>query len=355
VKIGIPREIKTLEGRVGLIPAACSSLVEQGHEVYVETAAGLKSGYSDADFTAVGARVLADPGSVFGVADLIVKVKEPQETELARLREGQLLFCFLHLAAMPDLARQLAATGCTAIGWETVTDAQGRLPILAPMSEIAGRLAVQIGTTLLHQYRGGRGLLLGGLPGAEKGRVVIIGGGSAGTSAAIMAAGLGANVIVFDLNRERLIELQRIGPNVTALYPYPDSIAAHVAAADLLVGAVLRPGERSPRVVSAEAVRTMNEGSVVVDISVDQGGCIETTRPTTYAEPTYVWNGVIHFGVTNMPGAVPRTAVQALSAVLIPYVNRLAAGRWEAEAGLVAGINVRAGEVLHPGVKAVLN
>jgi alanine dehydrogenase len=349
--IGIPREIKPLEGRVALVPAAAGELVTAGHEVYIEQGAGVLSGYDDADYRAVGVTIAGDAAALYKKAQLIVKVKEPIAADLALLREDHILFSFLHLAADLDLLRRLQALGLTAIAFETVTDAGGHLPLLAPMSDIAGRLATQIGTTLLHRPQGGKGLLLGGLPAAERGRVVILGGGVAGGAAATLAAALGAEVCIFDVQRQRLEAMRALGNNVTALYPYPDQVAREVARADLLVGAVLKTGERAPHLVSAEQVRTMTAGSVIVDIAVDQGGCIETTRPTTYAHPTYQIDDIVHFAVTNMPGAVPRSASQALSAVLMPYVRALAEPDWRQQGGLAQGINVEGGKVCHPALQ----
>lgn len=354
MRIGIPTEIKTLEGRVGLIPAACADLVHAGHEVMVQSGAGMKSGYSDEEYRAAGVEILPAAASIYERAELIVKVKEPVEGDLQYLRRGHLLFCYLHLAAEPELARRLQQIGLTAIAFETVTH-EGRLPLLAPMSDIAGRLAIQIGANLLHMPHGGKGMLLGGLPAAERGRVSIIGGGFAGGNAATMAADMGAEVVVFDKKRERLEAMRELGPNVTALYPYKDAVAEAVAASDILVGAVLIPGARAPHVVSQAMVGSMAAGSVVVDISIDQGGCIETIHPTDYNEPTYDWNGIVHFGVTNMPGAVPRSASQALSAVVLPYAQQLAGEQnWTTDPGLAAGINIHAGDVVHPAVKAAL-
>ena len=351
MRIGIPREIKVREGRVALIPAAAGELVRHGHEVFIEAGAGRLSGYDDADYAAVGVEVVADAATLYQRAQMIVKVKEPQPEELERLRPDHLLFSFLHLAAAPELTRALQAIGLTAVAFETVAEADGRLPLLAPMSDIAGRIAVQEGAVLLHHYRGGRGLLLGGLPAVERGRVVILGAGNAGGNAAAVAAALGAEVTVLERRRERMAAMRALGPNVTALYPFADAVAEAVRAADLLIGAVLVPGRRAPHLVSADMVRAMRPGAVVVDISVDQGGCIETTRPTDWERPTFVWEGVVHFGVTNMPGAVPRSASQALSAALVPYVLRLARPGWEQDPALAAGINVRGGEVVHPALR----
>ena len=352
--IGIPREIKPLEGRVALTPEACGDLVKAGHMVFVEQKAGNLSGFSDADYQAAGATISTSVEETYSHGQLIVKVKEPVSGDLALLQKDHLLFCFLHLAANPELTRALLNIGLTAIAFETVETDDHALPLLAPMSDIAGRLATQIGSNLLHQPAGGKGLLLGGLPGAERGRVVIIGAGNAGGNAAAMAAAMGAEVVVFDLSRERLAEMRRLGNNVTGLYPYQEAIRQAVAGADLLIGAVLRTGDRSPHVVTRSMVASMAAGSVIVDISVDQGGCIETTRPTTYEAPTYVEEGVVHFTVTNIPGAVPKSASQALSAVLLPYVHRLAAPDWKTMPALLNGINVEAGKLRHPALKESL-
>ena len=349
--IGIPTEIKIHEGRVALIPDAVAELVADGHTVSVQAGAGAGSGYRDEDYTAAGARIVADAEALYADAQLIVKVKEPQAEELARLRPDHLLFSYLHLAAAPELLQALRDIGLTAVAFETVTDADGRLPLLAPMSDIAGRLAVMTGSNLLYRHAGGRGLLLGGLPGAARGHVVVLGAGTAGGNATRMAAALGATVTVFERRRARQEVMRALGPNVTALHPYPRAIAEAVAAADLLVGAVLITGQRAPHLVSAEMVAGMQPGSVIVDISVDQGGCIATTRPTTWAEPTFVHSGVLHYGVTNMPGAVPRSASQALSAALTPWVKRLTRENWDAAPDLAAGINVKGGKIIHPALR----
>jgi alanine dehydrogenase len=350
MRIGVPREIKPLEGRVGLIPAACAELVRAGHEVFIETSAGEKSGYLNEEFEKVGVTILPSAEEVYGKAEMIVKVKEPVDGDLRYIREDHLLFCYLHLAALPELTRRLCEIGCTAVAFETVEDDRGRLPLLAPMSDIAGRISIQIGTHLLHQPQGGKGILLGGVPAAKRGKVVILGAGVAGSNAAIVAAGLGAEVTVFDMDRDKLVAAREIGPNVTGLYPHTADVARAVAEADIVVGAVLITGARAPHVVSEEMVKSMQPGSVVVDISVDQGGCVETTRPTTYSDPIYVEHGVVHFTVTNMPGAVPRTSSQALSAAIAPYAMRLAAGNWREVPSLVKGINVEGGKVVHPAL-----
>ena len=349
MRIGIPREIKVLEGRVGLIPAACAELVAQQHQVFIETKAGELSGYSDETYQAIGVTVLPNAASVYAQSELIIKVKEPQPTELDYLRSNHLLFCFLHLAAFPELTKTLQKIGLTAIGFETVAVA-GELPILKPMSMIAGRLAAQIGTNLLHQPQGGKGILLGGITASERGKVVILGAGTAGSQAAIVAKALGANVIIFDKNWDRLTQMQTLGDNVTALYPFHETLRKVVREADLLIGAVLIPGKRAPIIIETELVQTMQSGSVIVDISVDQGGCIATTHPTTYAEPTYTYEGVTHFAVANMPGAVPRTASQALSTALLPYAMRLAQADWRENIALSGGINVENGKIVHPAL-----
>ena len=349
MRIGIPRELKPLEGRVGLIPAAAAELVRHGHQVFIEHNAGVKSGYSDEHFSTVGVEVLGSAADVYGKAELIVKVKEPIDADLKLLRKEHLLFCYLHLAALPALTEALKKIGLTAVAFETV-EVDGRTPLLAPMSDIAGRLSIQVGTHLLHQPQGGKGILLGGVPAAKRGRVVIVGAGVAGGASATVAAGMGAEVTVFDISRDRMEHMRSLGPNVTALYPHKADIAEAVKYADIVVGAVLITGERAPHVVSGEMVKSMQPGSVVADISVDQGGCVETTKPTTWDNPTYVWEGVIHFTVTNMPGAVPRTSSQALSAAITPYALKLAAGNWRSNPPLRTGINVEAGKVVHPAL-----
>jgi alanine dehydrogenase len=349
MRIGIPRELKALEGRVGLIPAAAAELVRHGHPVFIEKNAGVKSGYSDENFRSVGVQVLDTAAEVYGKAEMIIKVKEPIEADLKLLRKEHLLFCYLHLAALPALTDALKKIGLTAVAFETVEEG-GRLPLLAPMSDIAGRLSIQVGTHLLHQPMGGKGILLGGVPAARRGRVVIVGAGVAGGAAATVAAGAGAQVTVFDISRDRMERMRELGPNVTALFPHTADIAEAVKFADIVVGAVLIMGAKAPHVVSADMVRAMQPGSVVADISVDQGGCIETTKPTTWDNPTYVWEGVTHFTVTNMPGAVPRTSSQALSAAITPYAMRLAAGGWRDNEPLRKGINVEGGKVIHPAL-----
>jgi len=349
MRIGIPKETKIHEGRVALIPAAAAELVRAGHEVFVEAGAGEISGYPDDAYRTVGVNILPDAAVLYERARLIVKVKDPLPDEVARLRSDHILFSFLHLAASPELARLLQKSGATAVAFETV-EADGRLPLLAPMSDIAGRLSVHIGTTLLHHPHGGRGILLGGMPSAERGHVVILGAGNAGGNAARVAASIGARVTVLSPRRGDHERMMQLGPNVTALPSYGEEIAGAVRDADLLIGAVLIPGASAPKLVPTSLVKQMKTGAVIIDISVDQGGCIETTRPTDYEHPTYIEHGVVHFGVTNMPGAVPRTASQALSTVLTPYVLRLAAKDGLKDPVLASGINVAGGRIVHPVV-----
>ncbi len=354
MRIGVPRETKTLEGRVALVPAACADLVRRHHEVWVESQAGIKSGFSDADYVRVGVKIAADARELYRQGELIVKVKEPIAGDLALLRADHLLFCYLHLAAEPTLTRKLLDIGLTGVAFETVELENGDLPLLAPMSIIAGRIAVQIGTHLLHQPAGGKGKLLGGLPSTERGKVVVLGAGAAGGNSAQLAAAGGANVVVFEKRQDRMAQMMALGANVTTLYPYAESVARELATADLVIGAVLVTGAKAPHVISREMVAGMEPGSVIVDISVDQGGCVETTRPTTYANPTYVEHGVTHFAVTNMPGAVPQTSSHAICAAILPFVQKLASGNWRDNQALVRGINVENGALVHPALQGML-
>lgn len=349
MRIGIPRELKPLEGRVGLIPAACSGLVKDGHTVMIEAGAGIKSGYSDDDYRAVGVEVIEAVETLYEKAEMIIKVKEPIKDDLKHLRKEHLLFCYLHLAAEPELTEELKRIGLTAVAFETV-EVNGRLPLLAPMSDIAGRLSAQWATTLLHAPNNGKGVLLGGIPAARRGKVVIMGAGVSGGAAATIMAGMGAEVTVFDLDVDKLEKMRALGPNVTGLYPHVQDVADAVAEADVVIGAVLVTGAKAPRVVTADMVKSMQPGSVVVDIAIDQGGCIETAKGTTWDNPTYVWEGVTHFTVTHMPGAVPRTSSQALSAAIARYAAILASGNWCDNQALVKGINVEAGKVVHPAL-----
>ena len=355
MKVGVPKEIKTLEFRVGMTPAGVHELVHDGHEVFVETNAGAGIGMSDADYERAGARVLPTAEEVFAKSELIVKVKEPQLNECRMLREGQSLFTYLHLAADPDQAKALVESGTIAIAYETVTADDGSLPLLTPMSEVAGRLSIQAGAYHLQKANGGRGVLLGGVPGVKAARVVIIGGGVSGTNAADMAIGMGANVTILDRSLPRLRELDAMwGGRVHTVYSTKHEIEQIVPQADLVIGAVLVAGAAAPKLVSAETVKAMHAGAVMVDISIDQGGCFETSRPTTHAEPTYVVDDVVHYCVTNMPGAVPRTSTLALTNATLPFVKALAQHGWREalarDPHLANGLNVHAGHVNHEAV-----
>ncbi len=350
MKIGVPKEIKTLEFRVGMTPAGVRELVHDGHQVMVESNAGAGIGMSDADYTAAGAQVVDTPEQVFAESEMIIKVKEPQLNECAMLREGQVLFTYLHLAADPEQARALLDSGCTAIAYETVTsDGQG-LPLLTPMSEVAGRLSIQCGAFALQKANGGRGVLLGGVPGVEPGRVVVVGGGVAGLAAADMAVGLGAQVTILDRSIPRLRYIDDIfGGRVHNIYSTKDEVDRLIPQADLVVGSVLIPGASAPKLVSEQNIKDMQPGAVVVDISIDQGGCFETSRPTTHADPTYVMHDVVHYCVTNMPGAVPRTSTLALTNATLPFTLRLANKGWRQalrdDRHLANGLNIHAGQV----------
>jgi alanine dehydrogenase len=355
MKIGVPKEIKTLEFRVGMTPAGVHEMVNEGHEVFVETQAGAGIGVTDADYEAVGATVLATPEDVFETAELIVKVKEPQLNECAMLRPDQVLFTYLHLAADPKQTEALVKSGTTAIAYETVTAPDGSLPLLVPMSEVAGRLSIQAGAFALQKANGGSGKLLGGVPGVLPARVLVIGGGVSGACAADMAVGLGAEVTVVDRSLPRLRQLDDIwGGRVHTVYSTRHAIEELAVESDLIVGAVLIAGAAAPKLVSAETVKAMAPGSVMVDISIDQGGCFETSRPTTHAEPTYVVDDVVHYCVTNMPGAVPRTSTFALTNATLPFVKALARHGWvealRKDPHLARGLNVNAGRVNHEAV-----
>jgi alanine dehydrogenase len=355
MKIGVPKEVKILEYRVGMVPAGVKELIHEGHEVLVETNAGAGIGMMDADYEAAGATVVGTAKEVFDGADLIVKVKEPQIYECEMLRDDQVLFTYLHLAADPAQAKALVDSGTTAIAYETVTAADGSLPLLTPMSEVAGRLSIQAGAFALQKANGGRGVLLGGVPGVAPGRVLVVGGGVAGTNAAEMAVGLGAEVTILDRSVPRLRQIAEIyGGRVRTEYSTKHAMDTLITEADLVIGAVLIAGAAAPKLVSAEHVKAMRAGAVLVDISIDQGGCFETSRPTTHAEPTYVVDDVVHYCVTNMPGAVPRTSTFALTNVTLPFVKALANLGWRAalsvDPHLAQGLNVHAGHVNYEAV-----
>jgi len=357
MRIGIPREIKDHEYRVAATPAGVAAMIATGHEVRVETAAGTAVGFDDAAYQRAGA-LLADAANVYA-ADLIFKVKEPQPSELARLRDGQWLFCYLHLAAAPDLARELMARRVRAVAFETVLDARQRTPLLAPMSEIAGRLAIQAGMRGLEMKHGGRGVLLSGVPGVPPARVVILGGGMVGANAARLAVGVGADVILLDRDAERLRHFDDLyGGELGTRFSNPANLAECVAHADLVVGAAYVPGRRAPRLLPRELIRAMPRGAALVDVSIDQGGIAETSRPTTHSAPYYVEEGVVHYCVANMPGAVSRTATLALAEATLPYLLKLAADPDAAlatDAGFAAGLNVSGGAIVHPGLAADLS
>jgi alanine dehydrogenase len=350
VRIGVPKEIKVLENRVGLVPGSVRELVANGHEVVVERDAGQGIGMDDAAYERAGARVVSNAAEVFAAAEMIVKVKEPQAAERRMLRPGQVLFTYLHLAPDPEQAADLVAGGAVCIAYETVTSPQGGLPLLAPMSEVAGRMAVQAGAYYLEKPHGGLGVLLGGVPGVDPAKVVVLGGGVVGTHAIDIALGMGADVWVLDRNVDVLRRLwTQFGRPLNTVFSTRDAIERHVTAADLVIGGVLIPGAAAPRLVSRELVSRMKPGSVVVDVAIDQGGCFETSRPTTHADPVYVVDGVTHYCVANMPGGVPRTSTFALNNATLPFVLALAGKGWKRalaeDAHLREGLNIAHGKV----------
>jgi len=355
MKIGVPKEIKVHEYRVGMVPAGVRELVNAGHSVIVQSGAGAGIGFGDADYQSAGASIAAGAPEVFASADMIVKVKEPQLPECKMLKGNQVLFTYLHLAADKAQAKGLIDSGATAIAYETVTAPDGSLPLLTPMSEVAGRMSVQVGANALQKANGGFGVLLGGVPGVTPAKVVILGGGVSGTHAAEMAVGLGADVTVVDRSVKRLRELSALfGNRLKTAYSTAHTIEELTRDADLVVGAVLIVGAAAPKLVTREMVKRMKTGAVMVDIAIDQGGCFETSKPTTHAEPTFVVDGVIHYCVTNMPGAVPRTSTFALTNATLPYIRSLADLGWQAalarDAGLARGLNVHAGKITHEAV-----
>ena len=359
MRIGCPKEIKPQEYRVGLTPNAAREAVAHGHAVIVETGAGAGAGFSDADYLAAGAEIAATAEEVFAAADMIVKVKEPQATERARLREGQILFTYLHLAPDPDQTRDLLASGVTAIAYETVTDDRGGLPLLAPMSEVAGKLAPQVGAWALQRANGGRGVLMGGVPGVGPAEVVVIGGGVVGTHAARVAAGMGANVTVLDMSLPRMRYLDdAFGSTFGTRYSSQGATAELIARADLVIGAVLIPGAAAPKLVSRAQLSDMKPGAALVDVAIDQGGCFETSRPTTHDDPIFEVDGIVHYCVANMPGAVARTATIALGNATMPHMLALADNGWrqacEDDPHLLAGLNVHAGQLTYYAVGRAL-
>jgi len=359
MRIGVPSEIKSDEYRVAITPAGVRELSARGHEVLIQSGAGEGSALADEQFQAQGARTVPDAQALFAQADLVLKVKEPQPVEVELLREGQTLFTYLHLAAEPELARGLQASGATCIAYETVEDAQGRLPLLAPMSEVAGKIATQAGAFMLEKPLGGRGILLGGVPGVAAATVLVIGGGVVGMNAAFIAIGMQADVFVFDRSIDRLRELEvAFAGRASTVYSSTLAIEEMLPLADLVIGAVLVRGGRAPRVVRNEQLKLMRRHAVLVDVSIDQGGCFETSHPTTHSDPTFEVDGITHYCVTNMPGAVPITSTYALTNATLPYVLELAdAGVEEAlehDPNLRLGLNVKDGEITHPAVAAAL-
>ncbi|MEQ8651216.1 MAG: alanine dehydrogenase [Kiloniellales bacterium] len=355
MRVGVPSEIKAQEHRVGLIPASVRELIHHGHEVVVQSDAGAGVGFFDEDYLRAGAKILPDAAAVFESADMIVKVKEPQPSECAMLREDQVLFTYLHLA--PDLKQTegLVASKSIAIAYETVTDRHGLLPLLAPMSEVAGRMSIQVGAHCLEKYQGGSGMLLGGVPGVAAAKVVVIGGGVSGTNAARMAMGMEAHVTVMDKSLARLDELDmRFGGQLNTIYSTVDAIETHVATADLVVGAVLVPGAAAPKLVSKEMIKEMKPGSAVVDIAIDQGGCFATSHATTHQDPTYIVDDVVHYCVANMPGAVARTSTIALNNATLPFVVALADKGYRKalvdDMHLMNGLNVAGGAITYEAV-----
>ncbi|MEE8170030.1 MAG: alanine dehydrogenase [Phycisphaerae bacterium] len=353
--VGVPREIKADEYRVGMVPGGVAEMTKAGHRVLIETQSGAGAGFLDQDYVSAGAEIAPSASEVFAQAEMIVKVKEPQPSEIERITEGQLVFTYFHFAADRSLTEGVLKSKCVAIAYETVYGDNGSLPLLTPMSEVAGRMSIQEGAKYLERPQKGRGVLLGGVPGVDPGLVVIIGGGVVGLNAAKAASGLGAQVVILDVNLDRLRYLSDVmAANVTTLYSNAVNIHDMVVQADLVVGAVLIPGARCPVLVTREFVRSMKPGSVIVDVGVDQGGCCETIRPTTHADPIYVEHGVVHYGVTNMPGAVSRTSTFALTNATLPYALRIANAGYRAAAkqdsGLAAGINMDHGRLTNQAV-----
>ena len=358
--IGVTKEIKDRENRIGVVPGGVAQLVAAGHKVIIQKGAGLGAGIPDEKFIAAGAEIVGTKEDIWGRAEMVMKVKEPIKDEYALMRDGQILYTYLHLAAVPDLARELVNRKVSAVAYETIELSNGSLPLLTPMSEVAGRMAVQVGAQCLQKHNGGKGLLLGGVPGVKRGRVTIIGGGVVGINSAKMAVGLGADVTIMDVNAARLAYLDDVfGNNVTTLMSNPENITNAVRESDLVVGAVLITGAKAPMLVSRKEVASMEPDSVVVDVAIDQGGCIETIRPTTHSDPVYKAEGVLHYGVTNIPGDVPKTSTYALTNVTIKYAlelaNRGLARALEQNESLRKGLNTHAGKVTHKAVAEALS
>ena len=355
MKIGVPKEIKTNENRIALVPAGAEALIGAGHQVLIETGAGLGSGFTDENYTSVGAKIAPDAATVWRDSEMIMKVKEPIESEWKHMRRGQVIFTYFHFAADERLTKAHIDSGATCIAYETVELPTRELPLLTPMSEVAGRMAVQEGAKYLEKLYGGRGVLLGGVPGVPPAKVVILGGGIVGVNAAKMAAGMGAKVTILDLSLERLRYLSDVmPPNVFLIHSNRQNILEEISNADLVVGAVLIPGAKAPKLIRRDDLKGMPDGSVIVDVAIDQGGCVETIKATTHENPTYVVEGVIHYGVANMPGGVPRTSTLALTNATLPYAMQLANKGWKKalrdNPALLKGLNMTDGKVTYPGV-----
>ena len=355
MKIGVPKEIKTNENRIALVPAGAEMLIGAGHSLLIETGAGLGSGFSDEDYTSVGAQIGPDAAAVWAQSDMIMKVKEPIKSEWPHMRKGQLIFTYFHFAADEELTKAHLASGAVCVAYETVELPSRELPLLTPMSEVAGRMAVQEGAKYLEKLYGGRGVLLGGVPGVAPAKVVILGGGIVGINAAKMAAGMGAKVVILDISLERLRYLSDVMPaNVQTIHSNRHNVLEQIATADLVIGGVLIPGAVAPKLIRRQDLKTMQPGSVIVDVAIDQGGCVETIHATTHENPTYVVDGVIHYGVANMPGGVPRTSTLALTNATLPYAAQLATKGWKQalteNPALLKGLNVADGKVTYRGV-----
>ena len=355
MKIGVPTEIKAQESRVGLTPISVQELTNHGHEVIIQENAGFGAGFENADYEKVGAKIAPSAGDIFNDSDMIVKVKEPLSNEVSMLRENQILFTYLHLSAAPDLTKGLVNSKSICIAYETVTDEYKRLPLLAPMSAVAGRMSIQAGARSLEKPLGGRGLLIGGAPGVNPGSVLILGGGVVGENAAIIAAGMQSKVFIVDKSEERLNQLKsKFGESITTLLSNEIKLEELVEECDLLIGGVLIPGANAPKLVSKEMIKKMKRGSVIVDVAIDQGGCVETSKPTTHADPTYIVDDVVHYCVANMPGGVPMTSTLALNAATLPFVLKLAQEGYKnalaSDANFLAGLNVCQGNITYKAV-----
>lgn len=353
--VGIPKEIKNNENRVSLTPSGARELVQRGHTVYVQHTAGINSGFTDEDYEKAGAHILPSIEDVYGTAEMIIKVKEPIESEYGLVREGQLVFTYFHFAYDQQLTEAMIKSKSVCMAYETVVDRQGALPLLIPMSEVAGRMSVQEGARFLEKPQGGKGILLGGVPGVKPAKVLVLGGGVVGTNAALMAAGLGADVTICDISLPRLRQLNEFMPkNVKTLFSSAHNIEQELATTDLVIGAVLIPGAKAPHLITRPMLKLMKKGSVLVDVAIDQGGCFETSHPTTHAEPTYEVDGIIHYCVANIPGAVPCTSTLALTNATLPYAVKLADMGWEkaceTDSGLKKGLNIVNGKVVFPAV-----